>query len=359
MCNSCIPQIDTSKTDAFAEQLIQMLNHGTLSLMVSVGHRVGLFDTMEQLAAVSSYEIAAKANLQERYVREWLGAMVTGGIVDYQPETETYSLQPEKAALLTRNAGADNIGVYLQYIAILGSVEDQIVQCFKDGGGVAYEDYNRFHDVMAEDSGLTVLSSLAQHILPLVPGIEAQLEKGISVLDIGCGQGKAITLLAEKYPNSQFLGIDLCEEPIEKANDQVREKGLQNIQFRVQDLTDFESDQSFDLITAFDVIHDQKRPDIVLSNVYQALKNDGTFLMQDIDASSHLENNMDHPVAPMLYTISTMHCMTVSLAQGGMGLGTMWGTEKAEEMLQEAGFANVSIHRLEHDFQNCYYVIKK
>ena len=113
------------------------------------------------------------------------------------------------------------------------------------------------------------------------------------------------------------------------------------------------------MITAFDAIHDQARPDKVLQFVNDSLKKDGDFLMQDIDASEHVQNNMEHPIGPLLYTISTMHCMTVSLAQGGMGLGTMWGTEKANRMLKEAGFKSIKENRLEHDPQNCYFVVNK
>src|SRR5690606_3222684 len=109
-----------------------------------------------------------------------------------------------------------------------------------------------------------------------------------------------------------------------------------------------------DLVTAFDAIHDQARPAAVLANIRRALRPGGVFLMQDIRASSHLERNKDHPLGPYLYTISTMHCMSVSLATGGEGLGTVWGEEKALEMLREAGFARVELHRLPHDIMNNY-----
>ena len=352
-------QIDQSKAEAFAGKMLEVINHGTLSLMISVGHRTGLFDTMSQLPAATSDEIAGAARLNERYVREWLGAMVTSKIVTIDPEAPRYTLPPEHAAFLTRAAGADNMAVFAQYIPVLSSVEDRIVECFKNGGGVPYEAYNRFHEVMAEDSGQTVLSALLDAILPLVSGIQEKLEEGIEVLDMGCGSGRALNLMAKTYPNSRFTGYDLCEEPIVTATAEAARQGLTNVQFEQRDLTNFQSEKQYDFITAFDAIHDQARPDHVLKGVYRALKPDGVFLMQDIDASSHVHKNIDHPLGTMLYTASTFHCMTVSLAQGGMGLGTVWGTEKAEEMLQEAGFSDIKINRLEHDFQNCFYVIRK
>src|SRR5690606_18266895 len=197
------------RTEAFAERLLQALNGGALCLMVSIGHRTGLFDTMSRLAPSTSEEIAAAAGLDERYVREWLGAMVTSGVVTYSPESRRYRLPAEHAARLTRAAAADNMAVFAQYIATLGAVETDIVECFRHGGGVPYERFTRFHEVMAEDSGQSVLSSLESHILPLVPGLVERLERGIDVLDLGCGRGMILKRLATLFPRSRFVGIDL------------------------------------------------------------------------------------------------------------------------------------------------------
>lgn len=355
----CIAETLPTTTAAFPDQLLDMYNKAATTLMISIGHQTGLFDILGIIPPATSKEIAKAASLNERYVREWLGAMVAGQIIHYNPETQTYLLPAEHAAFLMRSSGADNIAVFAQYIPVLGSVESEVINCFKNGGGVPYAAFDRFHQVMAEDSGQSALSSLFAHILPLAPGITDALEKGIEVLDIGCGSGRAINLMAKTYPNSHFTGYDLCEEPILTARAEAEKLGVSNVTFEQRDLTDYQPSRQFDLITAFDAIHDQARPDKVLSLVNKALKPDGTFLMQDIDASSHLHNNLKHPLGALLYTVSCMHCMTVSLAQDGMGLGTMWGVEKAQEMLREAGFSGVTIHRLPHDVQNCYYIIKK
>lgn len=357
-----VHQLDTQKSEAFAENLLGMLNHGALSVMLSIGHRTGLLDTMGKLPPSTSEQIAEAAELNERYVREWLGALTTGRIVEHDPVTKTYYLPPEHAAFLTREAGSDNVGVFAQYIPLLGTVEDKIVDCFKNGGGVPYSEFHRFHEVMAEDSGQSVVSSLIELILPSVPGIVEKLEEGIDVLDLGCGRGKALNLLAKTFPKSRFVGYDLSEEAIEYARNEARELKLTNVNFEIKDLTYFNEsapDKKYDFITTFDAVHDQPRPDNLLAGIFNALKDDGTYLMQDISASQEHHQNMEHPVGPLLYTVSTMHCMTVSLAQGGMGLGTMWGREKALEMLDEAGFKNIEIKNFEHDFQNDYYIIKK
>ncbi len=351
--------LDMEKAEAFSERMIDMLNTGALSLMTSIGHRTGLFDTMSGMPPSTSEEIASAAGLNERYVREWLGAMVTGRIVDCDPEGPKYSLPSEHAAFLTREAAPDNFAAFVQYIPLLGSVEDRIIECFENGGGVPYSAYTRFHQVMAEDSGQTVVSALIDSILPIVPGLVDRLKSGIDVLDVGCGSGRALNLMAKSFPNSRFTGYDLSREAISTAAAEADKLNLKNSRFEERDLTTFEVETQYDLIAAFDAIHDQAGPDKVLSGIARALRPDGTFLMQDIAASSHVHKNIDHPLGPFLYTISCMHCMSVSLAQNGAGLGAMWGKEKAEEMLQKAGFTNVEVKQLPHDFQNYFYIATK
>jgi len=353
---------DQPKADEFAERLLTALNNAALCLMVSVGHRTGLFDVMGALPPSTSEEIACAAGLNERYVREWLGAMVTGGVVKIDPDTGRFSLPAEHAASLKRAAAADNMAVFAQYIAALGGVEDDIVACFRKGGGVPYSRFPRFHEVMAEDSGQSVLSSLEPHILPLVPGLTGGLQRGIRTLDIGCGRGLIMMRLAELYPSSRFIGLDLSEEAVAFARREAARRGLENIEFVARDVSDFDetaAPDSFDFITTFDAIHDQAKPLNVLRGIQRALKPDGVYLMQDISGTSHLHKDIQHPIGTLLYTISCMHCMTVSLAQGGEGLGAMWGEERTREYLEKAGFRSVETHRLAHDVQNNWYVVRK
>ena len=352
-------EIDQAKAEAFAEQLINDLNGGAMSLMMSIGHRTGLFDAMVGLHPSTSEQIASAAGLNERYVREWLDAMVVGRIVEHDPEGGTYRLPQEHAAFLTRAASPDNIAVVAQLIPLMGTVEDGIVECFEHGGGLPYSAFPRFHEVMAEDSGQTVVAALTDHILPLVPGLTERLKDSIDVLDVGCGSGRALNLMARKFPNSRFIGYDFSEEAIARARAEAEEHGTTNIRFEVKDVATLDEKARYDLITTFDAVHDQARPAAVLKGIAGALKDDGVYLMQDIAGSSHVHNNMDLPIAPLLYTVSTMHCMTVSLAQGGDGLGTMWGEEKAKEMLKEAGFTKVEVKQLPHDIFNNYFMITK
>jgi ubiquinone/menaquinone biosynthesis C-methylase UbiE len=242
----------------------------------------------------------------------------------------------------------------------MGGVEDDIVECFRKGGGVPYSRFLRFHEVMAEDSGQSVLSCLESHVIPLVPGLAERLERGIRMLDVGCGRGKILIRLAELYPESRFVGVDLSKQATDDARAEAKSKNLENIEFVAADLSDFDEKaepEAYDFITTFDAIHDQARPLRVLMGIRRALKKDGIYLMQDIRGSSLVHENLDHPLGPLLYTASCLHCMTVSLAQGGEGLGAMWGEQKTREYLERAGFRSVAKHNLKHDIQNNWYVV--
>ena len=352
-------EMDQARSEAFAERMIDVLNDGALALMTSIGHRTGLFDAMAGLPPSTSEGIATASDLNERYVREWLAAMVVGGVVEHDPQNGTYRLPPEHAAWLTRAATPDNIAVAAQFVPVLASVEDRIVECFRKGGGVPYSAFGRFHEVMAEDSGQTVVAALTDSILPLVPGLTERLAAGIDVLDVGCGSGRAMNLLARRFPNSRFVGYDFSEDGVQGGRDEAQRLGLSNARFEARDVTTLGAREQFDLITAFDAIHDQAQPARVLAGIAEALRPDGVFLMVDIGASSRVHENTEFPLAPFLYTISCMHCMTVSLALGGAGLGAMWGEQTARAMLADAGFDCVEVKRIEDDLVNTYYVATK
>ena len=349
---------DDARHEAFAERMIGCINGAALSLFTSIGHRTGLFDAMSELPPSTSQQVADAAGLDERYVREWLNGMVAGRIIDYDPGARTYRLPPEHAAWLTRAASPNNLAVTTQFVGMMGTMEGRIIERFRHGGGVAYEDFPCFHTLMAEESSQTVVAALTDHILPLMLGIEDRLAEGIDVLDVGCGSGYAICKLAEIYPNSRFRGLDLCDDAIAAARDHAASLGIENVEFVQGDATRLPSERDYDLIVTFDAIHDQAHPGAVLRNIHRALRPDGLYLMQDIGLSSRVEKNIEHPLGPFTYCISCMHCMTVSLAQGGEGLGAAWGVELAEQMLNDAGFMNLEQHTLEHEFMNAFFVCR-
>jgi 2-polyprenyl-3-methyl-5-hydroxy-6-metoxy-1,4-benzoquinol methylase len=349
---------DTGQS-AFAERMLRTMNEASLALMISVGHRTGLFDVMAVLPAATSVDIASRAGLDERYVREWLAVMTTGRIVEHDGEAATYTLPAGHAAWLTRAAGIDNLATGMQYIGLLALVEDQIVECFRHGGGIPYSAFPRFQAIMAEDSGAVHDATLVDVVLPLVPGLVDRLRQGIDVADIGCGSGHAINLMARAFPRSRFTGFDFSDGGITAARLEAGRGGLANAQFEKRDAAQLGETGRFDFITTFDAVHDQARPDLMLAGIAAALRPGGVYLCVDTSASSKLAENLDHPLGPFLYTVSCMHCMTVSLADGGMGLGTMWGEQTARTMLGEAGFTAIEAVRLKGDIVNAYIIASK
>lgn len=347
--------LDPARAEAFAGRMIELLQGASLVTLASIGHQTGLFDTLAELPPSTAGSIARAAGLQERYVREWLAAFVTAEIISYDPEPGLYFLPPEHAASLTRAAGPDNLAFLTQYFAVMGQVEGQVVESFRHGGGVPYSAYPAFQRLQAEETARVYDATLIQQTLPLRPALVERLEAGIDVVDIGCGGGHAINLMARAFPRSRFLGLDFSEEGVGLGRAEAASLGLQNARFEVRDIATLDEVEAWDLVTAFDVIHDQAHPARVLENVARGLRPGGTFLMVDIAGHTDVADNIGNPLAPMLYTISVMHCMTVSLAQDGDGLGTMWGRERAIQMLTDAGLAVEEVVEVEGDLLNLYY----
>jgi SAM-dependent methyltransferase len=352
-------EIDQTKAEAFAGRMIGNLNGAGVALLTNLAHRTGLFETLAKLPPSTSEEVANAAGLQERYVRECLGGLVVGKVVDYDPATRKYSLPPEHAAFLTKAAGPDNLALFAQFLPLIAEVEGELVERFREGGGVPYSSYRRFAEVMAEASAPLYDRFLVEKMLPLIPGLRERLDRGIDAADIGTGAGHAINVLAKAFPQSRFVGYDFSEEGIRRGVAEAKAWGLRNARFEIQDVAKLGQKEAFDFVTAFDAIHDQAQPGTVLKEVYDALRPGGVFLMMDEGTSSLLEENVDGVIAPLLYTFSTFHCMTVSLAYGGEGLGTCWGKQKAQELLTKAGFMDITVHTLEGDIEHYYYVAWK
>jgi SAM-dependent methyltransferase len=338
------------------DRLVQILDDGGIAVLTSIGHTTGLFETMAALPAATSTQVADAAGLDERYVREWLGGVVAAGFVDYDPVEATYALREDHAPFLT-GPTAGNVARSMRYVTLMGQVTPLVVERFRTGGGLTYSDYPGLHDVMAEDSAAVNDAALIETIIPLT-GLVGRLEAGLDVADVGCGEGHVVNLLGRAFPRSRFTGLDFSSEALAKARAEAVAWGLTNVEFVEGDVTHLDAVAAYDLVTAFDAIHDQAQPAAVLSAIHTALRAGGTFLMVDVNASSHVEENLDHPMGAFLYAISTVHCMSVSLGQGGVGLGTVWGVELAEQMLHEAGFAEVVRHELEDDPLNAYFVCR-
>jgi 2-polyprenyl-3-methyl-5-hydroxy-6-metoxy-1,4-benzoquinol methylase len=333
----------------YAGRVARTLNNGFTGLMISVGHRTGLFDVLAALPPSTSDQVARAAGLNERYVREWLAAMTSALIVDHDPRTATYFLPVEYAAVLTRGAGTNSLAPAAQMLSLLAGIEDLVVGGFTTGGGVMPETYERFNEVMAEGRRQFVDESYVDAILEVIPGLRMHLDLGARVLDAGCGDGAMLEVMARMFPRSLFRGYDISHDAIRRACERAAEGDLHNVEYAVGDVASLDELRAYDLVLAFDTMHEQSYPRIVLRRIAASLKRDGVFVMQEVNVSSHLSRAAEHPFAPMLFALSTMHSVPVALAQEGEALGRMWGRERAAKMLAEAGFRNVRFETLGSD----------
>jgi ubiquinone/menaquinone biosynthesis C-methylase UbiE len=358
----------TEKKEDFSKRMIEILNHGALNLAMGIGYRTGLFEVMDTLdSPQTDAYIAEKAGLNTRYVREWLGVMATGEVVEVAEDAQgrfRFFLPKAHGDLLTRRAGNANLGVYTQEIPLLTSCAmEPVVRGFQTGEGVNYDHYPRFQAFMTELANAKHRQVLVDTFLPSIEkgDLINRLKKGIRVCDLGCAEGVAAILMARAFPDSDFMGFDISKEAIRKAKDDA--EGLGNLQFLQMDAATLEFSPEyegyFDYITAFDAIHDQTKPLAALKGVHHMLKIDGIFSMIDIKAESDISGNMEHPMGAFLYTVSLMHCMPVGMVNGGTGLGMMWGRDTAVEMLNEAGFKEVQILDIPDDPFNLHFYCRK
>jgi SAM-dependent methyltransferase len=319
--------------------------------MIDIGHRTGLF-------TATAAGLAAKAGLTERYVQEWLGAMVTGGIVDYDPADETYWLPPARAAALT--PGPMSLAPMAQFHTLLGKHVHQVARAFREGGGVPYGEFGpELTDVMDAISRTFLDASLIDGYLPIVPGLASQLEAGVRVVDVACGSRHALVLLAQAFPASTFVGFDLDDRAIARARAEAAGARCANVTFHVCDAVTLTVTEPLDVVFVFDALHDLVDPAGVLARIHAALASGGVFVMKEPRAAERLEDNVGNPMAPLLYACSTLHCLTVSLAHDGAGIGTMFSEQLARDLLASAGFVDVEVHPAPGDPADAIYVSRK
>jgi SAM-dependent methyltransferase len=325
-------------SQAFTRKVFGMIAGGVSAFMIDLGLRTGLFDAAAGAGPLTSGELAVRAGLDERYVREWLAAMTTAGV--FRLDGDRFELPAPHAACLAGETSR-NVAPRTQMVGFLAQHLESVARAFRDGAGVPYSAFRPgFTGLMDRLNRFRYDQLLVSGYLAAVDGLIERLADGIAVADIGCGSGHCLNVMAAAFPKSSFAGFDIAEDAITDGEAEAARLGLANARFEVRDVTELPP-ASFDLITAFDAIHDQAAPALVLRGVREALADGGVFLAIDVKASSDLAGNLDHPLGSYLYGVSVMHCMSVSLAEGGPGLGTMWGRELATRMFHDAGFTSV------------------
>ena len=336
---------------SFGARMLDLLTGHALTMMINIGYRTGLFEAAAQGPATSA-ELAARAGLAERYVREWLGAMTTGAIMEYEPATGRYTLPAEHAELLTGERAA-NIGPSARMLGSLDALLPAVAAGFRSGAGVDYADYAAASEGRMGGSWRYVYDEqLVDGFVAAVPGLAERLQAGVRVLDLGCGTGHAIAVLAAAFPASTYVGVDIAPEAVAAARAEDADA-----EFVVGDAAGPLPGGPYDVVFAFDAIHDQQEPATVLGRIRDALAPGGVFVMIDTKFASAVEDNVGNPFAPMAYAISTMFCVPSTLARGDTALGAVWGTELSGQMLADAGFTQVTVLDSPRP-QNCVYVCR-
>ncbi|HME72259.1 MAG TPA: class I SAM-dependent methyltransferase [Myxococcota bacterium] len=349
--------MDREKVRAFMEQFMGMTTSAALLAVTEVAGRTGLLSTLAGRGPQTLGAIAAASGLHDRYLRETLSALAAGGILHYDPAGETFELTTEVAACLADEKSPYFLGGWTQFLPALYRAIPGVARAMREGGGVSYAEFGS-EAVEAIDRanspGMRVL--LTRKWLPTLPEVVKRLEQGGRVADIGCGSGTSTLTLAKAYPRSEITGYDIDAIALARARSAAEREGLTNARFEQRSAEDLPQQPTFDLVTAFDVVHDLARPRAVLRRIREALASDGTFLLVEPAAGDSLAENL-HPGGALLYSISTLYCMTVSLSQGGEGLGAAYGPKRAEALCRDAGFA--SFRRLDVDNPfNAFYEVR-
>jgi ubiquinone/menaquinone biosynthesis C-methylase UbiE len=349
-------QLDWGKIKNFSKQVSSDIGAAMLGALSYIGDRLGIFSALAEAGSVTSAGLAERTGLSERYLREWLSAMAAAGYVNYDPAAKTYAMPAEHAMVLARDDSPFFAGGFIEMIVPQMSIAPKVMQSFKNGRGVAQSEYPpETWEAMERSSASMYRHQLIRKWLPAMPQVIAKLTEGGSSLDVGCGSGRAALAIATAFPKARVFGFDAHSGSLERARANAMAAGLgDRITFDVVDCTKLPAAQ-FDFISTFDVVHDSIDPDALLKSILSALKPGGTFLMVEVNVSSNLEDNIN-PMGRLMYSMSTLYCMTVSLAHGGAGIGACMGEAKARELVAAAGFKHFRRLPIEDLFSALYEI---
>ena len=329
--------MDRDRVAAFLDRFVGYASGATTMALLAVADRSGLLAWLAANGAGTVEEIAEGAGLEDRYVREILSGLAAAGAVEWDPDGGTFTLPPEHALFLADEDSPYCMGGWIDMVPTLMEQIEGVARATREGGGVPFSELGA-DIVRGIDRGNSPSQKtfLVGRWLPAVPGLVDRLRDGVRVADIGCGTGTAAALMATAFPNSQVTGFDVSAPSLQLARERAP---VPNLEFVEASAESIPLEPTFDLITTFDVIHDLADPMAGLARIREALSQNGQYLMMEPNVGSHLEDNL-HDRGALLYGVSTLLCMTQSLAIGGEGLGAAWGREMAEDYARRAGFGS-------------------
>ncbi|HMB92924.1 MAG TPA: methyltransferase [Rhodothermales bacterium] len=353
------PDIDMAKVYAFSQKVLGDFSGALVSLVGAIGDRLGLFKDLAFKGPATSAELAARTYIHERYAREWLRALLCAGYLEYDAETERFALPVEHAAIVAQEGSMTFLGGgYQQLLGFTGPL-DQLITAFRTGAGIPQEAYNEnLLEGMERMSAGWFENLLVPVWIAALPHVQAALERGIAVADVGCGSGRALIKLAQAFPRSRFVGYDVFEGGLARARANANAAGVTDrVRFEQRDVIAEGLPEAYDLITTFDAVHDFADVAAGLTAIRQALREGGSYLMLEMNSANRLEDNAG-PVGAVLYGTSVLYNLPVARSHGGEGLGTMGLPEsRVRQLCAAAGFGTVQRLPLDNPF-NIFYEIK-
>lgn len=351
--------MDRDKAWQFIERMTAFASGFTTIGLLALADRAGILAAMVDAGPLDSAGVAARARADERYVREILAGLATAEVLDYDPSDGTFTLSDEHAAVVADDTSPYSMAGYLDMLPAMVGQLPALVEATRHGGGVPFGEFGARAVSgidRANSPGTRVL--LTRRWLPAMPDVVERLEQGGRVADIGCGSGTAALAMGAAFPAAEVVGVDIDQRSVDRAQTKRDESGLANVSFQLGDAAALGADPGFDLVTAFDVVHDMADPLGALRGVRASLEEGGVLLMMEPKIAPDLEDNVGNHRAALLYGMSTMFCLTQSLAQGGAGLGAAWGPRRAEQLCRQAGFTGFDALPIDNPFSAFYRVAR-
>lgn len=332
--------IDENKLNEFVGKFVGDLGAVMHAATILIGDKLGLYKAMADGEPISAEELAGRTGMDERYMREWLSAQAASGYVEYDPETGNFRLPPEQAFALTNEYNPLFAPGGMQLAASTIKDADALAEAIRTGKSVGWHEHH--HDLFEGTERFfrpNYISSLIGDWIPALDGVEEKLRTGAKVADVGCGHGASTVILAQKYPNSTFIGFDYHEPSIAAARKAAEADGVSDrCTFEVAPANEYPG-EDYDFVAFFDCLHDMGDPTGAAAHVRKTLKPDGTWMVVEPYAGDRLEDNLN-PVGRIFYSASTTLCVPASKDQEvGLALGAQAGEAKIREVVTAGGFS--------------------